>query len=187
MGHLKGNIHIDSGERKPSPQNFRLKKTGTMGDNSLPPGTVSFNAVRQYSYDCSYRKDPVPTVKDKPVLGLQSNKNFIVSNAVENILSVPKAPKTDANWLEKKDYGKVPDYLDKIKDNIQNEYRMIQHLQNDIPEDKHCLSEDEVHNLRQALKKKWEEVNKVYQSITHISKVDTIGLKRKKETCEKEL
>ena len=97
MGHLKG-------ERKPSPQNFRLKATGTMGDNSLPP-------VRQYSYDCSYKKDPVPTVKDKPVLGLRSNKNFIVTNAVENILSVPKAPKSDTNWIEKKDYGKVPDYL----------------------------------------------------------------------------
>jgi len=88
-----------------------LKATGTMGDNSLPPGTHSIYAVRQYSYDCSYKKDPVPTVKDKPVLGLRSNKNFIVTNAVENILSVPKAPKSDTNWIEKKDYGKVPDYL----------------------------------------------------------------------------
>lgn len=41
--------------------------------------------------------------------------------------------------------------------------------------------------LRHALKKKWEEINKVYQGITHISKVDTIGLKRKKESCEKEM
>jgi thymidylate synthase ThyX len=64
---------------------------------------------------------------------------------------------------------------------------MIQNLQHDIPEDKHCMSEEEVKELRQALKKKWEEINKVYQSITHISKVDTIGLKRKKETCEKEM
>jgi hypothetical protein len=50
----------------------------------------------------------VPKATDKPVLGLHSNKNFIVTNAVENILSVPKAAKSDANWLEKKDFGKVP-------------------------------------------------------------------------------
>lgn len=53
----------------------------------------------------------MPGVNDKPVLGLKSNKNFIVTNAVENILSVPKAPKTEVNWIEKKDYGRVPDYL----------------------------------------------------------------------------
>lgn len=78
-------------------------------------------------------------------------------------------------------------YLEHVKDNIQNEYKMIQNLQHDIPEDKHCLSEQEVIELRQGLKKKWEEINKTYQSITHISKIDTIGLKKKKETCEKEM
>lgn len=33
MGHLKG-------ERKPSPDKFRLKNTGTMGSNKLPDGTL---------------------------------------------------------------------------------------------------------------------------------------------------
>jgi len=32
-------------------------------------------------------KDNVPKVSEKPIMGLKSNKNFIVSNAVENILS----------------------------------------------------------------------------------------------------
>lgn len=68
MGHLK---HA----RRPSPQNFRLKHTGTMGDNALPP-------VKNYSYDCHNRKDPVPKHNEKPVMGLRSNKNFIVTNAV---------------------------------------------------------------------------------------------------------
>lgn len=49
------------------------------------------------------------------------------------------------------------------------------------------MSEQEVIELREALKRKWEQVNHEYQSITHISKIDTIGLKRKKEGCEKEL
>jgi hypothetical protein len=51
-------------------------------------------------------------------MGLKSNKNFIVSNAVENILSAPKVMRTDENWMEKRDFGKTPDYLNRIKDNI---------------------------------------------------------------------
>lgn len=30
--------------------------------------------------------------------------------------------------MNKKDFGKVPEYLDKIKSSIQNEYEMIQNL-----------------------------------------------------------
>jgi hypothetical protein len=41
------------------------------------------------------------------------------------------------------------------------------------------LSEEELKILREGLKRKWEMVNKEYQSITHISKLDTIGLRRK--------
>jgi predicted GTPase len=38
-----------------------------------------------------------------------------------------------------------------------------------------------------GLKAKWEAVNKEYQNITHIRMIDTVGLKRKKESCEEEL
>jgi len=41
------------------------------------------------------------------------------------------------------------------------------------------MSEEEVRILREGLKKKWEIVNKEYQQITHIVKLDTVGLKRK--------
>ena len=49
------------------------------------------------------------------------------------------------------------------------------------------MTPEEVVKLREGLKKKWAAVNKEYQTITHIKQIDTIGLKRKKETCEKEL
>jgi len=68
MGHLKF-------DRNSSPDNFIKKNTGTMGNNSLPP-------VRNFSYDCSHKKDRVPKVHEKPVLGLKSDKNFIVHNAI---------------------------------------------------------------------------------------------------------
>lgn len=78
-------------------------------------------------------------------MGLKSNKNFIVANAVENILSgiwkvifymknciffilAPKVQREEVDYLSKKDFGKVPNYLEKIKSNIMNEYTMIQEM-----------------------------------------------------------
>ena len=72
-----------------------------MGNEDLPP-------VRNFSYDCRHKKDSVPRVNEKPVMGLRSNRNFIVTNAVENILSTAKRAPEAENWLKKKDYGQTP-------------------------------------------------------------------------------
>ena len=61
-------------------------------------------------------------------MGLRSDRNFIVSNAIENILSTARKIEAPANYLEKKDYGKVPNYLHRVKDSIQQEYKMMQTL-----------------------------------------------------------
>ena len=58
-------------------------------------------------------------------MGLKSNKNFIVTNAVENILAAPKTVPEAQSWTSKRDYGRVPDYLTRIQESINNEYRMI--------------------------------------------------------------
>jgi hypothetical protein len=58
------------------------------------------------------KKVPVPKKEEKPIMGLVSDKNFIVSNAVENILAAPKLPtNSDKDYLKKKNYGKVPQFL----------------------------------------------------------------------------
>ena len=58
------------------------------------------------------KKVPVPKKDEKPIMGLVSDKNFIVSNAVENILAAPKLPSNnEKDFLKKKNYGKVPKYL----------------------------------------------------------------------------
>lgn len=79
---------------------------------------------------------------------MKSNKNFIISNAVENILSAPKVIQQDPNWLQKKEFGKVPDYLTKIKGNIDTEYKMIQNLHLNEAEEqerqKYLMSQEEV-------------------------------------------
>ena len=53
-----------------------------MGSNQLPDK----DALTKFVYE-GQKKEKVPTRNEKPILGLKSNKNFIVSNAVENILS----------------------------------------------------------------------------------------------------
>lgn len=59
------------------------------------------------------------------------------------------------------------------------------HEQNQVHKD--SLSDEEINNLREGLKNKWDDVNKEYQKLTHIKIVDTIGLKSRKEGYEKEL
>ena len=65
----------------------------------------------------------MPQKKDKPIMGLVSDKNFIVANAVENILAAPKMPENqERDFLKKKEYGNVPKYMKKIKREIEDEY-----------------------------------------------------------------
>ncbi len=62
-------------------------------------------------------------------MGLVSDKNYIVANAVENILAAPKVVEnSDKDFLKKKTYGKVPNYLTKIKKEIDDEYQLVQDL-----------------------------------------------------------
>lgn len=115
-------------DRKPSPEHFRRKQTGTMGNNSLPP-------IRSFTYDCAHKRASVPKLTDKPLLGLKSNRDFIMHNAVEAILSSPRVKETERDWLGKKDFGKVPAYLERIKGSLEDEYRMLRSLQENEEEE----------------------------------------------------
>ena len=135
---------------------------------------------------------PVPLKDEKPIMGLVSDKNFIVSNAVENILAAPNLPvNKDKDFLKKKNYGKVPIYLQTIKKEIEDEYQLVREMQieeeADMDRQKFLMDEQEKNELISALKKKWEVVHKEYQTLTHKNKLDTLGLKEKYERCEREL
>jgi hypothetical protein len=58
---------------------------------------------------------------------------------------------------------------------------------NERDRQKFLMNDGEKEELIAALKKKWEVVHKEYQTLTHKGKLDTLGLKQKKESCEKEL
>ena len=104
----------------------------------------------------------------------------------------PKLPtNTDKDYLKKRNYGKVPKYMEKIKREIEDEYQLVREMQieeeNERDRQKFLLDEQERNELIAALKQKWEVVHKEYQTLTHKGKLDTLGIKNKKENCEKEL
>lgn len=140
-------------------------------------------------------RGPVPKPEDRPVFGITSNKNYVTANAVEAILMVPRHTKQpELNYLEKEDYGKVPEYLSHVKEEVKRENEMVESYVREqmgtqvrVPDTYEEVGESEREDLLYALKLKWETVNKKYQKITHLVQLDTIGQVRRKETLENEL
>ena len=81
--------------------------------------------------------------------------------------------------------------MEKIKREIEDEYQLVREMQieeeNERDRQKFLLDEQERNELIAALKQKWEVVHREYQTLTHKGKLDTMGIKNKKENCEKEL
>ncbi|XP_052451965.1 enkurin isoform X1 [Carassius gibelio] len=187
----------------PSPQKYLLKHSK---EPKLPESTFpAFEKPFKYEDDELHSKPPVPARTDKPLMGLHSNKNFIKTNAVENIMTVPRKPqpvyaytkKGDKQLLEnsglvpkyikKKDYGQTPEYLLQRREEVkraQGEYdnyvkeRMREGAMKQ-------LSGEERHNILQALKKNWDELHHQYQGLSVVT--DTAPKKYRKERLEQEM
>lgn len=150
-------------------------------------------AARQYEFepsDKTHYKPPVPLVKEGPVQGLSSNLNFIAVNRERAQSLRPPKPKKDIDFLAKPNYGREPGYLARVNETISKEKEYLQMIaQAKAPKAPAVapLSAEEIQELREALKRRREEINKEYQSITHVSKVYSQTVKRKKEACEKAL
>ena len=60
-------------------------------------------------------------------MGLRSSKNYIVSNATQAIIQDPKGLKKEEEFfIEKETYGKVPEYLTKIKRKVEMEKQVVE-------------------------------------------------------------
>jgi len=177
MGAAKGAL-------KPDTTGFRKKGTGQ--PVLIPKGEVQ-KKVRDVP-----KKPAIPGRDEKPIHGLVSDKNFIVANAVENILAAPKLPAVkEKDMLKKKTYGKIPKYVTKIKTEIEDEYNLVREMQieeqNERDKQKMLMPEDERAELIAALKKKWEVLHKDFQKEAHHGKLDTIGKKSRKQNLEREM
>merc|ERR1739841_68815 len=182
--------------RTNNPENFMKKRS------KLP----RLPAKKDFKYpDEEKRKPNVPKQSDAPVSGVKSNKNFINSNAVENIMSVPKQPacnyvdskdgtihnlETSGRtpcYTKKKEYGKTPAYLSKRKETDSQMQRQYEaYIQNYMRQGQmKCLSQGERENILAGLKSNWEELHHQYQGLSVVT--DTAPKKTRKERMEAEM
>ncbi|XP_044940901.1 enkurin isoform X3 [Mustela putorius furo] len=178
----------------PSPKDF-LKKHSK--EKTLPP---------QKKFDRNEpKKPPVPLRTEHPVMGIQSEKNFINTNAADVIMGVAKKPKPiyvdkrtgDKHDLEtsglvpkyinKKDYGVTPEYICKRNEEVkkaQEEYD--NYIQENLRKAAmKRLSDEEREAVLQGLKKNWEGVQKEFQSLSVF--IDSIPKKIRKQKLEEEM
>ncbi|KAF4659444.1 hypothetical protein FOL46_006577 [Perkinsus olseni] len=187
---------VPIGSVKPDPQKPLKKFERTSRVESLTALRKKSPEKLKASVSHTVTKPPVPKLNEKPVMNLVSGKNYVTANAVDNILKAPPAKakhygELDRDYLRKADYGKIPAYLEKIKADIRSEYDYIRKLQDQQKKEEQGrirpLPEEERLELIEALKKKWEKVNADYQCMTHLTKLDTIGKTKRKESFEAQL
>jgi len=135
------------------------------------------------------KKTGPPKREDIPPMNLVTSKNFIVANAVETILAAPKKVSKEAkDYLRKDDYGRTPKYLSNIKQDINSEYDYIAQLNQEQYESSQPqvrgLDDSERLDMIGGLKAKWESVNTDYQGATHMTTLDTLGKRKRKEKNE---
>lgn len=107
--------------------------------------------------------------KDTPIYGLCMNKNYVVANPVENILAIPTKciPPPEPRPTESKDFGKVPEYLTELKQDIEQRRAVMSVYHKQLRAAGELwskLSLEELEEMRIGLQKRWDVLNKEYQS-----------------------
>ncbi|XP_061442122.1 enkurin [Rhineura floridana] len=151
------------------------------------------------------RESNVPRRSDHPIMGVQSTKNFISTNAANVIMGVAKKPlpvcvdrrqgdkfilETSGlvpKYLKKKDYGLTPKYVTKRSEDVKRAQEEYDAYVKETLRQKAMkrLSDEERESLIEGLKKNWEEVHHEFQSLS--VEIDTIPKKLHKERLETQM
>ncbi|XP_054846806.1 enkurin isoform X2 [Eublepharis macularius] len=144
----------------------------------------------------------VPHRTDHPVMGVQSNKNFINTNAANVIMGVAKKPvpvcvdryqgdkfllETSGlvpRYLKKKDYGVTPTYVVRRNEEAKQAQEAYDAYVKKTLRKKAMkrLSDEEREDLLEGLKKNWVQVHQAFQSLS--VEIDTLPKKLNKERLE---
>ncbi|XP_070623257.1 enkurin-like [Erythrolamprus reginae] len=161
---------------------------------------------------CTYVRDKdhpkkarVPPPSERPLMGVQSEKNFVSANVAEAIMAVAKKPVHACvdqrrgekflledsglvqRFLKKKDYGATPEYIQRRKKEA------LKGREERVAARRECLqkkrltrlSSRERENMLDGLKNNWEEINKDFQSLS--VEITTIPQRLRKEKLETEM
>jgi hypothetical protein len=112
---------------------------------------------------------PVPRRDERPLSLPASGKSFVQQNAVDAIMAPRRAREKAApvDWLKVPSFGKVPAYLDSVKQELEQERDLMvqmldaQQMESEASSGAHTreMADDERHELIEALKRKWDTVN----------------------------
>lgn len=173
-----------------NPSEFLKKNEGPFTASRGAP-TVNHSSFKKSDYHREKVKPDIPNRYDKPVMGLKTDKNFVVANAVENTLAIPAAsvPAAQPRATDRSDFGQVPVYLQEINAEIRERREAVASYSASVRaahERWSELSEGELNELRSGLQRRWDIHNKEYQS-RGFSKLQTPSQKSYQEQLEKEL
>uniref|UniRef100_A0A670ZCN4 Enkurin domain-containing protein n=1 Tax=Pseudonaja textilis TaxID=8673 RepID=A0A670ZCN4_PSETE len=153
-----------------------------------PQRTTSGNTPRS-TRSPNVRCPQVPPQSDRPLMGIQSEKNFIHTNVAEAIMAVAKKPlhacvdqrRGDKyllegsglvqKYLKKKDFGVTPNYI------LGRKKEAAEGRQERVAARSACR--------RDGLKTNWEDLNKDFQSLS--VEMTTIPQRLRKEKLELEM
>ncbi|CAF0774879.1 unnamed protein product [Rotaria sordida] len=157
------------------------------------------------SKDHSQRKPPVPSIRDAPKMGARTEKNFIQTNALDVVMTVPKKPERNIvddrygdkfpidpsgltpKYILKKNFGEVPVYIKSRRADMEKAKQEYQVYVSDYFRRGAMREMD--NNERQiildGLKKQWEDVHHEYQTLSVI--IDTIPKRLYKERLEHQM
>ncbi|KAL0961645.1 hypothetical protein UPYG_G00353570 [Umbra pygmaea] len=181
----------------PSPEKYLLKHAKEL----------KLSEKQHFSYlnGETLKKPQIPAKAEQPLMRIQTKKDFVKTNAIENIMAVPRKPqpiyadtKTGdkqllehsglvPKYIKKKDFGKIPKYLQQRTEKV----RMAQEEYDSYVKERmkqgsmKKLSEEEHSNILQGLKKNWGELHHQYQGLSVVT--DTITKKHRKERLELEM
>ncbi|KAG9394566.1 Calmodulin-binding [Carpediemonas membranifera] len=177
--------------KKAAADEFLKSGSGMLANKT---GHIALPEPSQFRYnDPVPRRDPVPKKDERPIHGLKTSKNFINANAVEVICSSAKQPMTQTekfeNWTQKPDFGKVPNYLNRVKTEVEEEYKMVETMRQEANPASRSnvveMPEEERQQLLAALRERWQKVDGEFQLTSFV--LDTDSSKRKYEGLAKEL
>ncbi|RNF12479.1 enkurin [Trypanosoma rangeli] len=173
-----------------NPADFLKKNEGPLTASRGVP-TVNKTRFLKSAKDVAKLKADIPSRYDKPVMGMKTDKNYVVANAVESVLAIPTKciPPPVNRAVDRDDFGKVPAYLSEVKAEIEERHALVERLkaaQREAEERWSELSAEELEQLRQGLQRRWDALNSEYQS-RGFSKLQTPSQKAQHETLGKEL
>jgi len=172
--------------------------SSSFGPHKLPATSKQLK-TKKVKYKKGLLKPPLPSMF--PVHGLETEKNFVIANAINNMLSEPKkrqVEKSSHSWKHE-NFGKIPEYLVEIKEQVEEEDRQIQRLSREslkneqkeiVTRGNHSftiLPDAQRQNMLRTLKEKHTTVMHGYQKLTHKSVLSCISEQLNKENFEKQL